>query len=231
MTKRLKIAFALWTISALSLLGSISSGKVAQVAPGAVVLIAIGAYFYFTKNKIVVKNKVSESASIAYSFDNLPSNEPDDIDIERTINVDPVDNIQSLLKRYRRGDKWNGYSLKEAEQEILEGGEEFLFEYEPWTVSAVIPLPEGVNFKDRNNEGFLSDYEEFNVYVDSDDYSGRFLLGVTDRLYSDDIKTLLIKDGAVPVCVDVFGGKCMYRSSITKNIDIHESDYQFTFSI
>ena len=99
MTKRLKIAYALWGVSAVAFIGSIFKGKLGEVVAGCFVLAGIGFYFYKTKDKAPKKKK----AVAGYSINNLPDNAPI---VVNEIEITPNDNFLSVLKKKRYGDKW-----------------------------------------------------------------------------------------------------------------------------
>lgn len=220
MTKRLKIAYALWGVSAVAFIGSIVKGNVGEIVAGCVILTAIGFYFYKTKDKEPKKKKVTSGFSII----NLPDNSPV---IVNEIEITPNSNIWSSLKRKRYGDKWAGLTMAEAKEDIKTGYEKYYFEYEPWEVEAIIEYP---TFKDgsKYSEEELKDTSQFEIYL-NEEKANKTLLGYTDSVYDEEIQEMLLKDGVVILNFYVYGGNCMYLNQF-KELEV-TSDIPLSYKV
>lgn len=222
MTKRLKIAYALWCISAFTFIGSIFSGKLGEVVAGCLIIAAVGFYFYKTKDK--EPKKKNDNVTTAYSIINLPDNSPI---VENEIEITPNSNMISILKKNRYGDKWNGLSISEAKEDIKTGYEKYYFEYEPWEVEAIIEYP---TFKDgtKYSEEQLRDTTQFEIYL-SEEKRNKTMLGCVDSIFDEEIQELLLKDSVVILTFYVYGGNCMFLNAF-KELEITK-DVPFLYKV
>lgn len=216
LTKRLKIAYALWGVSAVAFIGSIFKGKLGEVVAGCFVLAGIGFYFYKTKDKAPKKKKTVTG----YSINNLPDNAPI---VVNEIEITPNDNFLSVLKKKRYGDKWNGLSIADAKEDIKTGYEDYYFEFEPWEVEAIIEYPTAKDGR-KYSEDELKDISEFEIYLD-EEKEHKTLLGYSDSVYEEEIQRILLEDGVVVLTIYVYGGNCMYLNlfkelEVTKDVPL-----------
>lgn len=220
MSKRLKIAYVLWALSIFTFLFSIFNGKLNEMIGGCILIAIIGLYFYKTKNKEPKPKKNNNSRISGYSLANLPNNEPI---ISHEIDIDPVNNIISILKRNRYGDKWAGLSMKEAKEDIKTRYEDYYFEFEPWEVGAIIEYPTFKNGESYSEKDIKST-SYFDIYLDEEKANKTFL-GSSDILNSKEIQEELLKEGGVRLTFYVYGGNCMFLNlfnelEVTKGIEL-----------
>lgn len=217
-----KIAIGVAVFTLLALIISVFMGDFKEIAPGAMVALAICYYFYRKRYEPDKErtNKVKKANAPArkLSLGNPPTNEPIAPGLE--IMIDPADNLLRLLKNdngYGKDDRWQGLSLKEVRDDLESGWVKYMFEYEPWDSQGIVSCPIEE----------IEERESFEIYLDGVENKSSFM-GETDPIYSDRVQEALIAgEGSASIYFYVYGGKCLFMNEITGEIETLDDEFQY----